>query len=363
MVEDVPDSPEFDFEAHRRTAEADYQRVRPLYELFSHVLEDILEQILTSNEIGVASVQARAKTVDSLGEKAATPSDIDPRQPKYPTPLRDITDLAGARIITFFPKTVSIVDAVLAEEFEILEKLDKADLLLKQQKLGYQSVHYIVRLRAPRASLPEYERFAGLVAEVQVRTILQHAWAEIEHDIQYKSLETIPVQIGRRFMALAGLLEIADREFQAIQDEDEHVRQTARRSVNAGQLEQVEITADALKSYLDKKLGPDGRMSTWSYEYVAKRLRSLKFQNFQQIDECIAGLDDDHIGRILMTTRQGQLTRFEYLLLVGMGERFLESIHDSWLKDYFCKHLATLSEHGVTIRTYDPAGAAQDKGT
>jgi hypothetical protein len=57
-----------------------------------------------------------------------------------------------------------------------------------------------------------------LVAEIQVRTILQHAWAEIEHDTRYKAVDVAPTAIARRFVALAGLLEIADREFQALQD-------------------------------------------------------------------------------------------------------------------------------------------------
>lgn len=117
-----------------------------------------------------------------------------------------------------------------------------------------------------------------------MRTILQHAWAEIEHDIQYKSVETIPSLIRRRFMSLAGLLEIADREFQAIQNEDEQLRQEARISVVEGQLEKVEITPDALKAYLDKTLGSDGRMTDWSYQWTARMLRRMGFTNFKQID-------------------------------------------------------------------------------
>jgi ppGpp synthetase/RelA/SpoT-type nucleotidyltranferase len=96
-----------------------------------------------------------------------------------------------------------------------MEKSDKAQALLEDEKFGYASIHYLVRLKVNRTDLSEYSRFKGLVAEIQVRTILQHAWAEIEHDIQYKS--AIPSSIRRRFMSLAGMLEIGDREFQAIQ--------------------------------------------------------------------------------------------------------------------------------------------------
>jgi ppGpp synthetase/RelA/SpoT-type nucleotidyltranferase len=62
-----------------------------------------------------------------------------------------------------------------------------------------------------------------------VRTILQHAWAEIEHDIQYKSARALPPALRRRLAALAGLLEIADREFQAIRDEHDSDRGTPKR--------------------------------------------------------------------------------------------------------------------------------------
>ena len=106
--------------------------------------------------------------------------------------------------------------------------------MLREERFGYQSEHYLVRLSNKRTALPEYNPHLGLVAEVQVRTILQHAWAEIEHDIQYKSSITIPNTIRRRFMALAGVLEIADREFQAIQDEDKLLKQQARTSVEEG---------------------------------------------------------------------------------------------------------------------------------
>ena len=102
------------------------------------------------------------------------------------------------------------------------------------------------------ARLAEYTRYQGAVVEIQVRTILQHAWAELEHDIQYTSSTAIPKEIRRRFMALAGVLEVADREFQAIQDADKVIVDTAREMVDRGDLAGVEITPVALKQFLDK---------------------------------------------------------------------------------------------------------------
>jgi len=93
--------------------------------------------------------------------------------------------------------------------------------------------------------------------------------------------------------------------------------------VEAGQFGSVEITPDALKSYLDRKLQPDGRMSDYSYEFTARLLRQLGFMNFQQIDEAISGYDDDRLSRLVSGARQGQLSRFETMVLAAMGEDFI----------------------------------------
>ncbi len=224
----------FDFEAHSRVATDQYQKLRPLYEAFSYIIEDMLKEALSNLEIKVASIEARAKTIESFGRKCSEHSDENPEQPKYTMALVQITDLAGARIITFFPNTVVDVEKFINDQFLVLERIDKTDLLKAEGRFGYKSIHYLVRLNQNRTALPEYRRFAELIVEIQVRTILQHAWAEIEHDIQYWPVKTIPSSIRRKFMQMAVVLEIVDRTFQEIHDEDEGLRQKAGVSVLGG---------------------------------------------------------------------------------------------------------------------------------
>ena len=102
-------------------------------------------------------------------------------------------------------------------EFEILQEhsVDKR-AALDPDRFGYLSVHFVVRLSPARAALPEYRRFEKLLCEIQIRSILQHAWAEIEHDLGYKAKVEIPRDIRRSFSRLAGLLELADQEFSRI---------------------------------------------------------------------------------------------------------------------------------------------------
>jgi putative GTP pyrophosphokinase len=347
----------FDFERHRLQAIEQYQKARPLYEEFAHVVRNVLSEALRVNHIKVHSIEARAKTIESFGKKASTPSLDDPNKPKYLNPLSDITDLAGVRVITFFPRTQEQVDTVIQAEFDVIEISDKAKILIKEEKFGYASIHYLVSLTQNRTALLEYSRFKNLIAEIQVRTILQHALAEIEHDIQYESADTILATIHRRFMSLAGMLEIADREFQAIQDEDERLRRRARQSVREGKLEEVEITPDALKTYLDRRLGPDGRMTDFSYQFTASQLRKIGFTDFRQVDECISTYDDDQLSGVLWNSRQGQISRFEYQLLAGMGENYIK-FHpwgvNQWFVDRNRLHIETFGKAGIKVGSYLP---------
>lgn len=348
---------EFDFANHSLQAIQEYQRIRPLYEEYANVIKNVLSEAFKAQRIKIHSIEARAKTLNSFGNKASIPSPNNPGNPYYPDPLSDITDLAGVRVIVFLPRTLDMVDGVIQAQFEVFERMDKTLILIKEEKLGYASIHYLIRFKEDRTNLLEYSRFKNLVGEIQVRTILQHAWAEIEHDIRYKAVETIPSTIRRRFMSLAGMLEMADREFQAIQDEDERLRTQARKSVREGKLEQVEITPDALKTYLDKKLGIDGRMKDASYEWTVKLLRNFGFSNFEQIDECIRGFDDDELSRLVWGTRGGQITRFEYLLLAGMGENYFK-FHLWKMWDWFInngkKSLAKFKKAGIAVGSYLP---------
>lgn len=318
------DEQEFNFDTHRQQALEAYQTVRQQYQDCAEAGDSVLKAALEAANIRVHTLESRAKDPESFARKASLPSEDDPTKPKYDDPLRQITDLAGVRVIAFLLADVEKVNAQVEGQFDVIGKINKSALLIEQEKLGYHSVHFLVRFTPQRLALPEYARHRDLVIEIQVRTVLQHAWAEIEHDIQYKAIETIPTVIRRRFMALAGLLEIGDREFQAVSDEDQRVRIAALRDVELGDLAAVEITQEALKAYLDRKLGPDGRMTQFSYEWTARILRRLGFSNLQQLDDAIDGYNDDRISRLLHRNRQGQLSRLEDVLLASLGEEFIE---------------------------------------
>lgn len=184
----------------------------PGYQHLSARLEHLIPELLASQNLRVHSASARVKSKKSFGDK------VKSRPGKYTT-VADVTDICGIRIITFFEDEVENVATIIQREFLIdaPNSVDKRQML-EVDRFGYMSLHYVATLNEARSALPEYSRCAGIRFEVQIRSILQHAWAEIEHDLKYKNPEAIPREVQRRFARLAGLLEVADSEFSGIRD-------------------------------------------------------------------------------------------------------------------------------------------------
>lgn len=346
----------FDPVTYGERAAAAYREKRSLYADFARCLKTLLEEALRGSDVKTHSIDARAKTLDSFAKKAAQVHPLDPTRPKYEDPLSEIEDMAGVRVITFLPTAVEQVVAAIEDQFEVIGREDKLERLVQEERFGYQSVHRIVKLETKRTILPEYRRFADLVGEIQVRTILQHAWAEIEHDIAYKSASVDP-SVRRRFLAVAGMLEIADQQFQMIQDEVRLRRRVAAEWVEEGRLDRAELTPEALRSYLDRRLGGDRRLGESNYESWVRVLRELGFATVQQLDDCIKGLDAGSISRSIWGSKRPQLQRFEGLLLAGMGDYYIEH-HPSHELDHFAelrrRWLDRLVDHGGPVRSYRP---------
>lgn len=170
----------------------------------------------------IHTTEHRAKTIESFDRKCRKLNDDGSL--RYPQPLEQLTDLAGVRVIVFLRDSVNSVCDEINKFFEVVEQEDVGDRVYRQGKFGYQSKHLLIRLGEDRKHLIENLSIQNLICEIQVRTLLQHAWAEMEHDIQYKTEIDVPLDLNKRFSALAGLLEIADREFANIQRDSEELK-------------------------------------------------------------------------------------------------------------------------------------------
>lgn len=203
---------------NKRSADilAKFDQLYPVYQDLTQVVENLLKGILQLKDINVHSITSRVKERASLKKKVSREDD------KY-TKLEDITDLAGIRIITYFADQVDLIAGIVEQEFHVDREnsVDKR-ILIDPDKFGYLSIHYVVELPPNRLQLIEYQRFKDCKVEIQIRSILQHTWAEIEHDLGYKTKQAVPREIRRSFSRLAGLLELADEEFIKIRTSLEH---------------------------------------------------------------------------------------------------------------------------------------------
>lgn len=191
----------------------DFDELSLFYGQMGIKTESLVRYLLASNDIRVLDVVHRVKSETSARRK------MESKSGSY-ADVSDLHDILGMRIITYLESDVTEVVRILRDNFEVDESrsLDKQSHL-DPDRFGYLSHHLVVTVHPSRSGLPEWSAFKEKYFEIQVRSILQHAWAEIEHDLGYKSASGIPAHIRRRFARLAGLLELADSEFDGLSTE------------------------------------------------------------------------------------------------------------------------------------------------
>ncbi len=189
----------------------------------------------------------------------------------------------AARIITFLVEAVDRVCEVIESEFEIVEHTDMGAHTRAQGVFGYASKHYLVRLNAHRRELPEYAVLKNLTMEIQVRTAVQHAWAEFEHDIRYK-LDIPPdrkPEFDRRFLLAAALMELADNEFTEID------RSTASWPRPSPTRQPCDLTTATLTTYLTRRYPDAPHAKTNHYAWILGILAQLGVTTEEQLTELL----------------------------------------------------------------------------
>ncbi|MFP1871156.1 GTP pyrophosphokinase family protein [Lonsdalea quercina] len=181
----------------------------PKFKLLGKHIAFIIENLLQQNQIEYLSVSYRTKTKEGILEKIG--------RKNYKRPVEELTDISGVRVILYLESDIAKVSNIIKSTFNIDTKnsIDN-ESRLSSDKIGYRSVHYVCDTGEKRNNLKEYELISGLNCEIQVRTMLQHAWAELTHDRNYKLGANLPLQIQRKINLFSGMLEIADEGFSEI---------------------------------------------------------------------------------------------------------------------------------------------------
>jgi ppGpp synthetase/RelA/SpoT-type nucleotidyltranferase len=231
----------------------EYREQIPVFKKLETVVLELVRTCLFENNIVVSGLNSRIKTEKSLTGK------LELKGYKYRT-LSDITDILGIRIITFFSDEVDIISALSEQLFEIdwENSVDKRKML-EIDRFGYMSLHYICRVPKSKYYDPEMPELNEIRFELQMRSTLQHVWANMYHDMGYKSDVEIPAEYQRNMSRLAGMLELADEQFSYIRKEINAYRRNVQSLVATGNFDEVPLNGDTFRSFL--ALNPFKRLS------------------------------------------------------------------------------------------------------
>ncbi|GAB2867389.1 DUF429 domain-containing protein [Nocardioides pacificus] len=281
----------------------------------------LVTTLLDDAGINYLSVDGRTKSVASFAAKAERMLE---GERVYPDPLSQIADQIGVRVIAYLQSDVAAVAELLSDQLSILDDRDMGQETANEGRFGYASRHMLVSLDPVRPTPASLEPLVGRVASVQVRTVLQHAWAEFEHDIRYKG--SVPAEhapdLDRRFTLAAGLLELADREFSMIRDRLQETMTDQR-----GEPEDADdprISAQDLAAFLAGKYADAGWSRTDHYAWVSGLLLELGITSLDELAHLLAGVDSASINeRMAYRYPPGAVRRLDDALLAAYGDRYV----------------------------------------
>jgi predicted RNase H-like nuclease/ppGpp synthetase/RelA/SpoT-type nucleotidyltranferase len=302
------------------TAADTYAATKPGLDDAGRAFVALVTEVLDEAGINYLSVTGRTKSVESFAEKAARTRD---GLPLYADPLRDITDQIGVRVITYVNSDVSTVVELLADQMVVLDDRDMGLETASEGRFGYASRHLLIALGPDRAGDPAYAPMRDRTAQVQIRTVLQHAWAEFEHDIRYKG--SVPEEhardFDRRFTLAAGLLELADREFATIRERLRTGPTDAAEVDDGG----PQVTPRELAAFLAGQYADAEWSRTDHYVWIAGLLPDLGITSIDRLGEVLRGLDGaDLMARMDYRYPPGAVRRLDDALLAAYGDTYVD---------------------------------------
>jgi putative GTP pyrophosphokinase len=268
---------------------AEFEGKEAVLEAFCTKTKTLIEASLQDAAIRYQSVQTRVKSKEKLREKYLDPAKNYKR-------LDDITDLAALRVITYYEDDVDRVAEVVAREFDIDAKNSVDKRVTEPDRFGYSGLNFVGKHLARRLADVEYRKFDGVRCEIQITSILRHAWSEIEHE-WYDLKRVYPKKVKRRFYRIAALLELAESEFLDIKKKRTDYERSVAVRVEA-EVPDLSLDAVSLRSFiqqnqiveqLDKSIADllrlklvEGELSSSSLELRAK---AAKIAGFNQVED------------------------------------------------------------------------------
>jgi putative GTP pyrophosphokinase len=332
----------------RRAVQAYAERQPELHQITERWVA-LVTTLLDDAGINYLTVTGRTKSVASFASKAAR---AVAGTPAHADPLTGITDQVGVRVVAYLLSEVEAVAELLADQFTILDDRDMGQETASQGRFGYASRHLLVS--AAQAQGTQRNATIEQPASVQVRTVLQHAWAEFEHDIRYKG--TVPAEhapdLDRRFTLAAGLLELADREFSAIRA---RIRVAGPQQADEADAD-PRIAAHDLASFLTGQYADAGWSRTDHYAWISGLLLELGITSLDELAGLLTSVDSAAINaRLEYKYPPGAVRRLDDALLAVFGTRYLDLHGNSHRRELLAARLEKLrAEDGDQPSGADP---------
>lgn len=258
--------------------------VLPNHKRLTDSVVTILQSLLDSKGVDYLSVTGRTKNKKSALDKI--------KRKNYDDPATKMTDLSGIRIIVYFESDIEKVSKIIEEAFNIDDENSvNQDKKLSVNQIGYRSVHFVCDIGENRECLPEFFGLKGLKFEFQVRTVLQHAWAELAHDSNYKFTEKLPPKIERSLYLYAGMLELADKGFNELSKEIDKYAESIQKDIRGGDFE-LAIDVITLREFVENwgdinKLKMGGLPDRADLSDVVRELEQFGVSTIKQLNEII----------------------------------------------------------------------------
>lgn len=268
----------------------DYKSKFNYYDMAARLGAKLLEEALRSSGIR-AMVTSRAKNPSRLKVK------VEQRSRKrgvfYQTLAEiyeDIADLSGVRVSLYFPGDREKADKVINTLFAVREirsfPNESKPPTYNKRFSGYWANHYRVQMREEQLDARQ-KKYAQVRLEIQVASVLMHAWSEVEHDLIYKPLkgalseEELSILDELNGLVLSG--EIALERLQAAGDK--RIQSTTAAFSNQYDL------ASYLYNYLNSPPpSSDIKVRMGNVELLFRLLNRLKLDSVQELGQILKSL-------------------------------------------------------------------------
>ncbi|WPF66787.1 MULTISPECIES: RelA/SpoT domain-containing protein [unclassified Corynebacterium] len=321
--------------------------------LAANEIRDYLNRLLVESSINAHDVSGRAKSISSFQKKCQA------KAGKYNNPIKEVTDIVAARVITYSKTDRDRVCELIRNKFDCSEDRNPGKEKGEEDQ-GYDCWHFIVTSESKdnpsgwviSGGLLEkyFDNFGGL--EIQVRTVAAHAWAEFEHARRYKGNlynsvdEKDQETINTLFSAAADARRSLDSVFVAID------RLLANPSLQKGvepsgsddidyDPEEIEHDSEAhdsitvidentLQDLLDSRYPDDSKPSEAGIQFGCELVKKAGFSSIEKLSRSLSLVEDDQVRTLMeYPTTVTQVRRLDDDLLAVLGSYYIGSTSDA----------------------------------